>query len=49
MTSEGDETSLYYPNNEALGMETAMRAAESALNNNERSKLSSWLAVDSVP
>ena len=49
MTSEGDETSLYYPNNDALGMETAMRAAESALENNERSKLSSWLAVDSVP
>lgn len=30
-------------------MATALRAAESALKDQEKSKLSSWFAVDSVP
>ena len=49
VTSQEEDTSLFYPNNDAVGKQTAMRATESAMRGREGDNLSSWLAVDSVP
>lgn len=49
VTSLEEDTSLFYPNNDAVGKQTAMRATESAMRGKEGNNLSSWLAVDSVP